>query len=295
MKITPQSRPNIGEIILRSLVVGFFYALASALVSALLGSMSRLAPTLDNFLVWLISGTLVCLSLSPFILHSTWSRTKTVLAVWAVQAFVRSLGLGIEGSLFKPTAALNAIVGAIFGILVSLLLAWLAVLLLMPADQTPQEDLTIKRNWWYWTWRVLIVGLAYFIFYFVFGATNALLYTKSFYENNPQYGLSLPPVGMIFLAQLMRGPLFGLGSLFILRPVNASRRQLAVWLGILLFIVGGVGPYLEVTLRTMPLGFNLATLTEIFFQNFLTGVVATNLFTPKNKVKTERLVLEHQH
>jgi hypothetical protein len=282
MDITPRSKPNIIEIIARSLFVGLVYAIASVLVAAILGSMSRLAPTFDNVLVWLISGTLVCLSLSPFILHSSWTRTKTVLAVWAVQAFVRSLGLGIEGSLFKPTAALSAILGAIFGILIALLVAWLAVLLLMPAGQISQENAGLKRSWWGWVWRVLLVGLAYFIFYFVFGATNALLYTKSFYENHPQYGLSLPPTGMIFLAQLIRGPLFGLGSLFILRATGAYRRQLAVWLGILLFIVGGVGPYVEVTFRTMPLGFNLATLTEVFFQNFLTGIVAAYLFKPKD-------------
>jgi hypothetical protein len=102
MNITPKSKSNIGEIILRSLVVGLVYAL----VAAILGSMSRLTPSLDNILVWLITGTLVCLSLSPFILHTNGSRMKTPFAVWAVQAFVRSLGLGIEGSLFKPTAAL---------------------------------------------------------------------------------------------------------------------------------------------------------------------------------------------
>jgi hypothetical protein len=206
--------------------------------------------------------------------------------------FVRSLGLGIEGSLFKPTAAWNAILGAFFGILVSLLVTWLTVLFLLPADQMPQENTDSKRGWWGWIWRVLLVGLAYFIFYFVFGATNALLYTKSFYENHPQYGLSLPPTGIIFLAQLLRGPLFGLGSLFILRATNAPRWQLAVWLGILLFIVGGVGPYVEVTFRAMPLGFNLATLTEVFLQNFLTGVVAANLFKPKasmsNTIKRTR-------
>jgi hypothetical protein len=281
MNITPQTKPGTGEIIIRSLVVGFVYALASALVAAILGSMSRLAPTLDNIATWLITGTLVCLALSPFILHANGSRTKTIMAVWAVQDFVSSMGLGIEGSLFKPTAVLNAIIGAIFGVLISLLVAWLAVLLLMPADQHTQESEETKRSWWGWTWRVLIVGLAYFIFYFVFGATNALLYTKSFYENNPQYGLSLPDPAIIFLAQLIRGPLFGLGSLFIVRATSAPRSQLAVWLGILLFVVGGVGPYVEVTFRTMPLGFNLATLTEVFCQNFLTGVVAVNLYQAK--------------
>jgi hypothetical protein len=282
MNLMPQSKPGVGEIVIRSLIVGLFYALASVLVATILGPMSRLAPTLDNFLVWLITGTLVCFALSPFIVHSNRPRSATWLAVWAVLALVRSLGLGIEGSLFKPTAALNAIVGAVFGVLVSLLVAWLSVQMLMPANKEAPESLDRKRSWWGWTWRVLAVGLAYFVFYFVFGATNAFLYTMNFYKNNPQYGLTLPAPAIIFLAQLLRGPLFGLGSLFIVRVVDAPRRYLGVWLGILLFVVGGVAPYVEVTFRTMPLGFNLATLTEILFQNMLTGVVAASLFGTKH-------------
>jgi hypothetical protein len=262
-------------------MVGIAYGMASSLVAAVLGPLTRLAPTLDNFLVWLVTGTLVCISLSPFILNSRWSRQNTILGVWGVLSFVRSLGLGIEGSLFKPTLALNAIVGAFFGILVNLLVAWLVVTLLMPADRQMVDGSDQLMSWWGWTWRVLVVGLAYFVFYFVFGATNALLYTLSFYKNNPQYGLNLPAPALIFLAQLIRGPLFGLGSLFVVRMVVLPRRRVAIWLGLLLFIVGGLGPYLEVTFRTMPLGFNLATLTEVFFQNFLTGVVAASLFGMK--------------
>ena len=187
MNITPKSRPLVREVVVKSLVVGFAYALANALAAAILGSMSRLAPTIDNLSVWFLTGILICLSLSPFIIHSSWTRSRTIFAAWAVLAFVRSLGLGIEGALFKPTAAVNAIVGAVFGLLVSLLVAWLSVLLLMPTDQVPPESTTAGRSWWGWTWRVLVVGLAYFVFYFVFGAANAFLYTLSFYKNNPQF------------------------------------------------------------------------------------------------------------
>ncbi len=294
MNITPQSQPGAGEVIVRSLLVGFAYALANALVAAFLGPMSRLAPTIDNLLVWLTTGTLICLSLHPFIVHSDWSRSKTILATWAVLAFVRSLGLGIEGSLFQPTAALSAIVGAVLGVLVSLLVAWLSVLLLMPKDQGLPENASHERSWWGWTWRVLVVGLAFFVFYFVFGATNAFLYTMNFYKNNPQYGLNLPAPAIIFLAQLIRGPLFGLGSLFIVRAANAPRRKAAVWLGILLFVVGGVAPYVEVTFRTMPLGFNMATLAEIFLQNFLTGVVAAYLFGRKQTTRQATGIVHDQ-
>lgn len=285
INISLRSKPGFSAILLRSLVVGVAYALASTLIAAILGSLSRLTPTFENFSIWLMTGTLVSLSLSPFILNSNESRQKTILAVWAVLAFVRSLGLGIEGSLFKPTQALPAVVGAVFGILISLLVAWLAVALLLPEDQEIIKRVDPERSLWGWIWRVLVVGLAYFVFYFVFGATNALLYTLAFYKNNPQYGLSLPPTSIIFLAQLMRGPLFGLGSLFIVNAVDLPRRQCAVYLGLLLFVVGGLGPYLEITFRTMPLGFNLATLTEVFFQNFLTGIVAANLLGQKSILK----------
>jgi hypothetical protein len=280
MNTVPESRLSMGQIVMRSLAVGFAYALASALAAAILGPLSRLAPSIDNLLVWLISGTLTALALAPFPLHSVWPRRHTVFAAWAVLAFVRAFGLGIEGSLFKPTQAVNAIVGAIVGLLIALLVAWLSARLLM----SPRVESALPASghtFWGWAWRVLVVGLAYFAFYFIFGATNALLYTKSFYENNAQYGLSLPPTGVIFLAQLLRGPLFGLGSLFIVLSAEAPRRRMAVWLGLLLFVVGGLGPYIETTFRTMPLGFNLATLLEIFLQNFLTGVVAVYLYKPR--------------
>lgn len=273
-----------------SVIVGVVYAAASALAAAALGSMSRLAPTWDNLAIWTLTGALVSLALSPLIRNSTWSRTRTVLAAWAALALVRSMGLGIEGALFKPATAVNAIVGAVVGILISLLVAGLAVWLMMPAplsSDRPVPTVSARRAWWDWTWRVAVVGLAYFVFYFVFGAANALVYTLSFYKNNPQYGLTLPPANLIFLAQLIRGPLFALGALWLARAAAVSRPRLALWLGLLLFVIGGVAPYVEITFRTMPLGFNLATLTEILFQNFLTGVVAAWLLGAGRQASTK--------
>ena len=274
-RLRPRSGPFAS--LAKCLVVAVVYALANAAAAVALGPFSRMQPTWDNLLVWLLAGILLCLALSPFVLRSSWSRLDTVLAVWGVMVSVRSLGLGIEGSLFKPTQARIAIIGTLVGILVSLLVAWLLVQLLF-ANAGPLERGTKPRPWWGWLWRVLLVGLAYFLFYFGFGAANAMLYTRSFYESNPQYGLVLPPTSTIFLAELIRGPLFGLGSLLLARSTEMPRRQTGLWLGLALFVLGGLAPYLETTFRTMPLGFNLATLLELFLQNFLTGVVAARLY-----------------
>ena len=292
MKTMSMTYPKQGfvQFVLRCFSVGIVYALANSLVAFLLGPLSRQSATLENAAVWTLTGALTCLAFSPFILHARWSRANTTLAVWAAIVFVRCLGLGIEGALFKPASMAISVLGAVSGSLVALPVAWLCVFLLQPADgvvqvepaERPSKYASLRGpRWWSWAWRILLLGLAYFVFYFVFGATNALLYTKSFYENNPQYGLTLPPYAVIFAAQLLRGPLFGLGSLFIARSADLPRRQLGLWLGLLLFVIGGLAPYVEVTFRSMPLGFNLATLTEILFQNVLTGVVAAGLFGPR--------------
>ena len=279
MKSISMTLPKQGffSYLVRCLMAGIAYAAANSIIATVLGSLSRQSANLENFAVWILTGTLLCMSFSPFIVHSNWSQTKIMLAIWAALTFIRSFGLGIEGALFKPTSANVSVIGTFTGTLVGLLVAWLSVALLAPDDAVPAETHN-PYSWWGWTWRVLVVGLAYFAFYFVFGATNALLYTKSFYENNSQYGLTLPPAGIILAAQLLKGPLFGLGLLFLARSVSAPRRQLALWLGLVLFIIGGAASYVEGTFRTMPLGFNLATLTEILFQNVLTGFVAARLF-----------------
>jgi hypothetical protein len=281
MKSITMTLPKQGffPYLVRCLMVGTAYAAVNSIIAIMLGSLSQQTANLENFAVWILTGTLLCMSFSPFIARSNWSQTKTILAIWAALTFVRSLGLGIESALFKPASANVSVIGTFTGTLIGLLVAWLSVALLAPDDAVPVETHN-PYSWWGWTWRVLVVGLAYFLFYFIFGATNALLYTRSFYESH-QYGLTMPPVGIIFVGQLLRGPLFGLGSLFPARSVNLPRRQLALWLGLMLFVIGGLAPYVEGMFRTMPLGFNLATLIELLLQNGLTGVVAANLFGSK--------------
>jgi hypothetical protein len=259
-------------------LVGAIYSLASLGAAALLGPLSHLQPTPGNAAVWWLAGTLICFAVAPFVLRSTWTRVNTILAVWAVLAFVRSIGLGIEGYLFTHTEATVAVVGAAMGVLIGLVVAWLMVAVLWNAARAPLDRPAQARTAESWIWRILLVGLVYVVLYLVTGSANALLYTRSFYENNPAYALALPPVGAIFLALLIRGPLFGLGSFFVARSAHFAGNRSAVWLGLLLFVVGGLSPYLETTFRTMPLGFSLATLMELFLQNFLTGVVAARLY-----------------
>lgn len=286
---TARAAPHSLHILWVCLLVGAVYAAANAIVAGALGTMSRVVPGPEQLVVWELSGALTCLALSPFVIHATTARPETVRAAWIVLALVRTIGLGIEGALFKPASVAVTIAGVASGLAVSLLVAWLVVRLLTP--EAPRvRDLRLARapreetppGWnargrFARAWRVAAVAVTYVVVYFVFGAINALAVTLPYYHD-PQYALAVPPIGTILLAQAIRGPLFALGALAMVRVVRAPRRRLAAWLGALLWVVGGAAPYLETTFRAMPLAFNIATLAELFLQNVLTGAVATYLY-----------------
>jgi len=261
-----------------SLKIGFIYAVANVLLTLALSVLGQLSPTWEDAFIWLLTGTIICASLSPFICYSNRSRRQIILGVWLALALVRSVGLGIEGALYVPATAEYAPMSVTAKVVIDFLFAWLSVLWLANDQSEVNEIRETSGSRWSWTWRVLIVGLAYFVFYFLFGSINALLYTLPFYRDNPQYGLTVPPMNVIVIAQLIRGPLFGIGTFTLARLVNSARSQLALWLGMVLFVIGGAAPYVEAVFRTMPLGFNLATLTELLCQNVPTGMVAAYLY-----------------
>jgi hypothetical protein len=58
--------------------------------------------------------------------------------------------------------------------------------------------------------------------------------------------------------------------------IRTTRRRLAIMCGVILFVIGGVIPLLQ-QVNTLPLFLLVASAWEIFFQNFLTGVVVAIL------------------
>ena len=269
---------NAIHILTVSLKIGFVYAVANVLLTLVLGALGQLSLTWGDAFIWLLTGIIICASLSPFILFSNRSRQQIILGVWLALALVRSIGLGIEGALYVPATAEYAPINVTAKIVIDFLFAWMSVSWLASDKREIYEIHEMAGSWWSWIWRVLIVGLAYFVFYFLFGSINALLYTLPFYRDNLQYGLAIPPMNVIVIAQLIRGPLFGIGAFALARLVNPTCGRLALWLGMVLFVIGGAAPYVEAVFRTMPLGFNLATLSELLCQNFPTGLVAAYLY-----------------
>lgn len=78
------------------------------------------------------------------------------------------------------------------------------------------------------------------------------------------------------MAELIRGPLIVLSVIPFLLTFRASKKRLAFFTGLILFAVGGIAPLL-MQVHMLPLFLLATSAVEIFFQNYLTGVVAARL------------------
>lgn len=90
-------------------------------------------------------------------------------------------------------------------------------------------------------------------------------------------GLTVPSPGLVLAAEIVRAPLITLSAALFVLSFRAGRRRLALITGWMLFWLRGVVPLL-LPVNTLPLFLLAASGVEIFFQNFLTGTVATLAF-----------------
>jgi hypothetical protein len=132
-----------------------------------------------------------------------------------------------------------------------------------------------KRGWYSWIWRFLMSALSYLMFYLLLGGLNYQLVTKPYYESHAG-GLTVPAAQVVFVVESIRSVLIVFSVFLFLLPMRGPRRQLIISTGWLLFAVGGIVP-LILQIGMLPLFLLAASAVEIFFQNFLTGVVAALL------------------
>jgi hypothetical protein len=117
--------------------------------------------------------------------------------------------------------------------------------------------------------------VTYLAAYWLFGAINFALVTRPYYEAQGS-PLDVPDPQITLQAELIRAVLIVLSLLPFLLTAQMPVGRLALWGGLLLFIVGGIVP-LTWQAGSLPLPLLLASGVEIFFQNFTTGVVAALL------------------
>ena len=200
---------------------------------------------------------------------------RTQFVVWFALVFLNLAAVAAEGTLFAPelappaslaanvtrllvaSTAVGAVAAGLFGV---------AGGVRTGAASRPLND---------WVWRLLTVAAVYVALYFVIGGINYSLVTRPYYESRAA-SLTVPSALTLFLYEPIRGLLIALSVLPLTLALRLRTRTVAAIAGLMLFVVGGLVPLLPQT--SLPVYLRVASLWEIFGQNFLTGVVCALLF-----------------
>ena len=269
---------TFGNIIVRSVAFGFAYVVATVLIRWLLNCVvggnpiaSSQSPFLSLIIVF-VSGFIIALTLGPLTEMIRATRAKHLL-IWSSIIFFNIASVVLEGSFFAPGLLPMAQVPQI--LFQNFLLAIISSILIIhlfsvTSEAIPQEQKP-QRTFFSWTSRFLASAFSYLLFYFLFGALNYELFTKSYYQSHG--GLAVPELKTVMAAEAIRAVLVILSIIPLLTALNGSKKKLVFISGSVLFIIGGIVPLL-MQVGTLPAALLISSGVEIFFQNFLTGAVA---------------------
>lgn len=263
---------GIADIAWRILVIATGYTLMSSLAAWILHRAFE--PGAVG--ISLLSGILIGATLGPIAAQMAASRFRHWIA-WVSVLLLNALSLGIEGAFYAPTLSPMAtmpIAWSGYLVLQSSVTAGLITWLFGQNAGLTTLNPPRKRAWYSWAWRFVVSSFSYLLFYFIFGAMNYQLVTKPFYAAHVS-GLAVPAPQTVLLAELVRAPLIVLSIVPLILLWKGEKSVLAILCGIILFVIGGVIPLLINT--DLPDILRFASAVEIFFQNFLTGCVASAL------------------
>jgi hypothetical protein len=203
-------------------------------------------------------------------------------ALWIVSVFCT----WTEAVLFIPSFREHA-ARDLGGATMMYLLAAAALAVLAPGLKLTRESGAplLRRSWGSVLPLILISGVAYTIYYLIFGGITYQFFTKGYY---PEATQQVAQLGLWFWAiEIGRGVLMALGVLPLIYTLRMTRWQTAVTAGLVLWIAGGLAPLLApgVAMGTTQ---RLIHIIEIFTQNAPLGITAALLLRPRSRPAGDR-------
>jgi hypothetical protein len=232
-----------------------------------------------HFPWWWLSGILMAGSFVPIALFGP----RTAVGQFAVMApaliIVTVLCTWSEAVLFFPKVREQETRGMFSSIVMYLILGGVLAVLARLLKLSRTTDLPVThRSFVGSTSAVILSGLAYVLYYLVFGAITYQFFTKGYYPDAQQ---SVARLGLWFWGiQLARGLLMTLAVLPVMFTLRMKRWHAAIVVGLLIWILGGLA-LLVVPNELLGGTQRLIHTVEIFTQNFSLGVTAVLLFRPR--------------
>jgi hypothetical protein len=197
-------------------------------------------------------------------------------ALLVVTVFCTASEAWIFAPAYREHAVRNIVGAAMTYLIVAAVLALLAsALKLNVAPESSVQHRSIAAT----AAMVLLAGVSYLLYYFIFGAITYQFFTKGYYPEATQQAAQL---GLWFWAiQIGRGVLMTLAILPVIYTLRMPRWQSAIAVGLLIWVAGGLAPLLLPN-EFMGTTQRIIHIVEILTQNASLGVTAALLLRPKS-------------
>lgn len=232
-----------------------------------------------RFIWWWLSGILLAAGFVPIALFGPRGSLRQLGVIAPALLVVSVLCTWSEALIFLPGAATHAIRDLVGASAVYLIEAVaLAVLAGILGLTRPSGASVHRRTVAARVLMVLACGVAYAVYYLIFGAITYQFFTKDYY---PEAIDTAQRLGLwLWVIQVGRGALMTLAVLPAIETLRLGRGQAAIAVGALIWIAGGATPLL-VPNDIMGTTQRIIHIIEILTQNAPLGITAVLLLRPR--------------
>lgn len=221
---------------------------------------------------WWLAGILISASVVPVV---QFGPIKFLAQCGVIASSIVIVGIWCtlsEGAIFYPESRAKLFSSFVGGTALYVVdSAWLAGLAGILKLHRPAEERMPLKSAPAVAGLLLVSGIAYLVYYYLFGMLAFVLYTKQFY---PHAAEQVAALGAWFpLYQVGRGVLMTLAMLPMIATLRTKRWQAALIVGLMAWIVGGAAPLL-VPSPQMAATQRYAHIFEIMTQNVSLGITA---------------------
>jgi hypothetical protein len=204
----------------------------------------------------------------------------TVLCTWS-EALIFAAG-------FKEHAVRNLIGMLVMYFIVAAVLAVLAWVLKLPKPTgSPGEHRSVGST----IALVAVCGIAYVVYYLIFGSITYQYFTKGYY---PEAAQTAQAMGIWFwVIEFGRGVLMTLAVIPAIYSLRMSRWQTAIATGLIIWVAGGLAPLL-IPNAMMGTTQRIIHVFEILTQNAPLGITAGLLLRPKPAARAASAPKSHE-
>ena len=252
------------------------------LLYCLLGGLPLTIAALGagRFAWWWLSGILLAASFVPIALYGPRGGPRQLAVIAPVLLVVTVLCTWSEALIFLPGADRHP-ARDLAGALVLYAIEAVALAVLAPALRPTRESgLSVPRRPLAATVLMLLAcGVAYAVYYLVFGAITYEFFTKGYY---PEAADVAQRLGLwLWVIQIGRGALMALAVLPAILTLRLDRGPAALAVGALIWVAGGAAPLLAPN-DFMGTAQRMIHIVEILTQNAPLGITSVLLLRPRS-------------